>query len=153
MRITKCRINLPEHRSPKNLLALVDMVLENSLAIKEMRLLENKNQQWILTMPSRPLHGLCSYCHCPVPYFYKYCGYCGKSVPKDKRPEPPINPVNGRKMLFVDHVHPVNSDMREAMTMRAIEAYEDVLDQQDSSIVDNMEDEDLETLVDHESVR
>lgn len=118
MNITEINITLTplEVRKKDRVLAFVRLVIENSLLIRDIKIME-KEGYLQLAMPSRKIVIACSSCKRKVALNDKYCAFCGDSQPARE--------VNKRP--YVDTTHPVNPTFRRFLEEKVCEEYNNLV--------------------------
>jgi stage V sporulation protein G len=65
----------------------------------------------------------CSRCHNKNHLRSRYCNHCGETLREDRS----LKDGDGRAKLYADIAHPINSDCREQIQIKVMEAYEQEL--------------------------
>lgn len=123
MEITEIRIKLMED-SGDRLRAFCSITLDGAFVIRDLKIIEGPNGLFV-AMPSRKLTARCPQCGCKNHLRASYCNQC--SLRLDSQ-HPPRDDA-GRAKLYADVAHPINSDCREGIQNRVVEAYEAELEQ------------------------
>lgn len=115
MRVTETTIQLAgedPNFTREGVLAYVNIVLDNALAVKNLRLVRTKNRL-IVCMPSRDMLRNCPKCRGRVPISGKYCRHCGGKLP-----------YQSTDKVSMDMVHPISSELRTHIEHVVKEAYQ-----------------------------
>ena len=119
MEVTEIRIKLMEDPGER-LKAFCSITFDNAFVIRDLKIIDGTNGPFV-AMPSRKLTTRCHQCGCKNHLRAVYCNQCGKKqnsnwTPKDGQ---------GRVKLYADIAHPINSDCREMIQAKLIEAFLD----------------------------
>lgn len=119
MELTDIRIFIPNIRSQR-LLAFASVTLDNSLVVKEIRVLDGRDG-WFISMPARKKDCRCIGCYTKNHMLAKFCNECGVGLPQQ-----PVASVEGhaKRGLYEDIVHPITPDFRAILQDAVLDAYE-----------------------------
>jgi DNA-binding cell septation regulator SpoVG len=117
MDITEVNLKLAQPQPPLDgLVAYVNLVLDNTLAIKDVRLIRIR-QRYIVCMPSKDKTDRCPNCDAKNSLFHRFCHSCGDERQRSNSPSPLDS---GR----IDQVHPINSSFRNILVDRIVQEYQ-----------------------------
>lgn len=102
-----------EVRLKEGIIAFVNIVLMDSIAIKDIRVLEKDGKRF-LGMPAQKLTEHCDHCRTKNFILDNYCCRCGNKRVKSKPPQ----------RVYKDLVYPINQEYREYLSERILEAYD-----------------------------
>jgi len=111
MQITELVVSPVEEGYSSGLKAYVRMVLDDSLAIKDIKLM-NLNGKWFLGMPSKKLTGRCS-CGEKNPLSASFCARCGHELDFD---------ITDNR-IYSDLAHPINPEFRKYLEDSVLDEY------------------------------
>ena len=114
MKITEIQVTLTldNVRERDGVLAFVRIVLENSIAIRDIKVMERDGFLY-LGMPSRKVTQPCHRCRKRVGINEAYCHGCGEKLMS----------ASDDKKLYVDVVHPINQQTRVYLEEKVLESY------------------------------
>lgn len=116
MQITE--LNIRVVRSGEDgVLAYVHLVMDDQLAIKDLRLIRKPDQSVLLVMPNRPKTHRCPSCTARNSVLHRFCHRCGDLLPLVTDDQP-----------FVDVAHPINKQFRQYLEQQIINRYEELKD-------------------------
>ena len=119
MEISEVRVNLIENPTDR-LKAFCSVTLDSSFVIRDIKLIEGGSGIFV-AMPSRKLTDHCPSCHSKNHLRARYCNDCGGELAPDRVKRDDA----GRKKLHADIAHPINSECRQKLQDRIVEAYEE----------------------------
>ena len=118
MEITEVRVKLMEDPGER-LLAFCSITIDHCFVVRDLKIIEGLNGPFV-AMPSRKLTSHCPSCNSKNHFRARYCNDCGRPQPSE---EPPVD-RDGRAKLYADIAHPINTECRERLQQRVIEAYQ-----------------------------
>lgn len=118
MEITEVRIKLADE-SRERLHAFCSITIDGCFVVRDLKIIEGTRGPFV-AMPSRKLTDRCTRCHGKNCLRATFCGQCGVRLP-DRRG---ARGQDGRSKLYADIAHPINSECREAIQSRVLEALE-----------------------------
>ena len=118
MEITEVRIKLMNDPNER-LLGFCSITLDASFVIRDLKIISGGKGSFV-AMPSRRLMDRCSRCHNKNHLRARYCNQCGEVLREDRS----IKDADGRAKLYADIAHPINSDCREQIQAKVMEAYD-----------------------------
>ena len=121
MKITEVRIKLMADPNDR-LQAFCSITFDYSFVIRDLKIIQGTKGSFV-AMPSRKLTDRCPECHAKNHLRAAFCSECGASLD----PERAIHDSDGRAKLFADIAHPINSECREMIQERVLEAFEEEL--------------------------
>ena len=114
--ITNIRIQLVTNHH--RLLAFVDIVLDDSLIIRDLRVIRGEHDLFV-NMPSRRITDRCYRCAKPNPLPARYCNWCGS----EQAPNRGFRDDMGRIRIYADVCHPVKKETRDIIADKVLKAY------------------------------
>ncbi len=121
MQITEVRVKLMNDPNDR-LLGFCSITFDGSFVIRDLKIIQGGKGSFV-AMPSRRLMDRCARCHNKNHLRSRYCNHCGESLREDRS----IKDGDGRAKLYADIAHPINSDSREQIQIKVMEAYEQEL--------------------------
>ena len=123
MHITEIRIKLVGGDALKQRLrAFCTITFDNMLVVRDLKILEG-NQGYFVAMPSRKITFRCPLCHVKNASGSRFCNSCGAEI---ARFDPYVETfAQTPSKMYVDVVHPINSNSREYTHMAILQAYEE----------------------------
>ena len=118
MEITEVRVKLMSDPNDR-LLGFCSITLDGSFVIRDLKIIQGGKGSFV-AMPSRRLMDRCSRCHNKNHLRARYCNHCGEALREDRS----IKDQDGRAKLYADIAHPINSDCREQIQFKVMQAYE-----------------------------
>ncbi len=118
MNITEVRIKLMEEGDDR-LQAFCSITFDDSFVIRDLKIIDGTNGPFV-AMPSRKLTAHCPFCRGKNHLRAAFCNQCGKRLPQGFG----TKDHEGRAKLYADIAHPINSECRELIQRRVIEAFE-----------------------------
>lgn len=120
MEITEVRVKLADERDDDRLLAYCSITFDNLLVVRDLRVVLGKENQWLVSMPSRKVSDHCPTCHTRNPLRARYCSYCGKRLGDNRG----IPGEDGRVRLYADIAHPIDQGFRRKIENAVLDAVE-----------------------------
>jgi stage V sporulation protein G len=108
-------MNDPQDR----LLAFCSLTFDSCFVIRDLKIIRGAKGPFI-AMPSRKLMDRCPRCGGKNTLRSAFCNHCGRKQPEARA----IRGPDGRAKLYADIAHPINSECRDSIQSRVIEAYE-----------------------------
>lgn len=118
MEITKACIKLVEGQNER-FHAFCDVVLDDLLVIRDIKLIQDGSGRFLIAMPSRKISDRCPDCGQKNHLLARYCNGCGEKLAEDRF----SRSSTGRAVLFADMVHPTTTAFRFRIQTAVIEAY------------------------------
>jgi stage V sporulation protein G len=87
--------------------------------IRDLKIIQGGKGSFV-AMPSRRLMDRCSRCHNKNHLRSRFCNHCGAALSEDRS----AKDADGRAKLYADIAHPINSDCREQIQFKVMQAYE-----------------------------
>jgi stage V sporulation protein G len=116
--VTEVRIKLAGDIDDK-LLGYCSITLNRSFVIKDVKIIRGDDGVFV-AMPSRKITDKCLRCGFKNHLRANYCNECGDRL-RNNRAE---TDARGRAKLHFDLVHPINSDIRDHVQQKIVQAYE-----------------------------
>lgn len=117
MEITEVRVKLMEDPNER-LQAFCSITFDDCFVVRDLKIIDGTNGLFV-AMPSRKLTARCPQCGCKNHARSNYCNQCGLKMAGDRA----VVDESGRAKLYADIAHPINSQCRETIQQRIIEAY------------------------------
>ena len=114
MEITEVRVKLVKDTSDQ-LKAFCSITLDGSFVIRDLKVIERRTG-FFVAMPSRKVSDRCPKCRYKNHIRARFCNECGEELHSAR---------GGRVKLYVDVAHPINSECRQLVQQRVIEAFEE----------------------------
>ncbi len=118
MRVSEVRIKLMSDPQDR-LLAFCSITFDSCFVIRDLKIIKGTKGPFV-AMPSRKLTDRCPQCGGKNTLRSAYCNHCGRKLAGER-----VNRgADGRAKLYADIAHPINSDCRDQIQARVVEAYE-----------------------------
>jgi len=117
--ITEVRVKLMDEPGER-LKAFCSITFDNAFVVRDLKIIEGASGPFV-AMPSRKLTAHCPRCGCKNHLRAAYCNQCGLRL----EAQPAAKDAEGREKLYADIAHPINSECREMIQRRVIEAFEE----------------------------
>ena len=122
MRVTAADVMIVEPgRAGRELLAFVDVVLDDELLIHDCRLIHTHGRTFVV-FPNVERTRRCPRCGKRTRRSANFCGECGRELPPPS-PLPPPPPGEMPLGEFRDMVHPIRSRLRQEITEAIVARY------------------------------
>ncbi len=119
MQIPEVRVKLMEEPGER-LKAFCSITFDDSFVVRDLKIIEGANGPFV-AMPSRKLTAHCPSCRAKNHLRASYCNQCGGRL----RENLALKDDDGRAKLYADIAHPINSQCREMIQARVIQAFEE----------------------------
>lgn len=126
MRVSEVRIKLMSDPQDR-LLAFCSITFDSCFVIRDLKIIKGSKGPFV-AMPSRKLTDRCPKCGGKNTLRSAFCNHCGRKLAGER-----VNRgADGRAKLYADIAHPINSECRDQIQAKVVEAYENeiVLSQQ-----------------------
>ena len=124
MEITEVKIFLKESED-KKLKAFATMTFDDAFVVRNVKVI-NGNKGLFVAMPSRKMRQSCPKCGFKNAIRSRFCNQCGAAM--ELPPPPPVEGEGGegsiRQSEHRDIAHPINSEFRDYIQRKVVEAYE-----------------------------
>jgi stage V sporulation protein G len=117
MEITEVRIKLMADPNDR-LQAFCSVTFDSAFVIRDLKIIQGTKGSFV-AMPSRKLTDRCAKCRGKNDLRASYCNQCGVRLNADRAPKD----MAGRARLYADIAHPINSECREMIQTRVVEAF------------------------------
>ena len=117
MEITEVRIKLMDDPNDR-LQAFCSVTFDSAFVIRDLKIIQGTKGSFV-AMPSRKLTDRCGKCRGKNDLRARYCSQCGVRLNEDRAPRD----MAGRARLYADIAHPINSECREMIQARVVEAF------------------------------
>ena len=118
MEITEVRIKLMDDPHDR-LQAFCSVTFDSCFVIRDLKIIQGAKGSFV-AMPSRKLTDRCPRCGTKNHLRSQHCNQCGTMLQEDRA----TKDDDGRAKLYADIAHPINSDCREMIQTRVIDAFE-----------------------------
>lgn len=122
MEITEVRIKLMDDLSER-LQAFCSITFDDAFVVRDLKIIEGSSGPFV-AMPSRKLTVRCPKCGFKNHLRAGYCNQCGARVHNEQLSKD----NDGRAKLYADIAHPINSECREMVQARIIQAFKEELE-------------------------
>lgn len=119
MEITEVRIKLMDEPGER-LQAFCSITFDDCFVVRDLKIIEGASGPFV-AMPSRKLTAHCPNCGCKNHLRAQHCNQCGIRLKQDQA----LKDEDGRIKLYADIAHPINSECREMIQARVIEAFDE----------------------------
>lgn len=123
--ITEVRVKLTEAKKNR-LQAFCSITIENDFVVRDLKVIEGHKGAFV-AMPSRKLTDRCPKCGGKNHLMAQHCNDCGTKL-DEKR----ASKGTGRLKLHADTAHPINSNCREEIQNKVLEAYKEEVEKSKS---------------------
>jgi len=138
--ITEVRIKLMEDAGER-LQGFCSITFDDCFVVRDLKIIEGSSGPFV-AMPSRKLTAHCPQCGCKNHLRAGYCNQCGLRLAGDRGGKD----EEGRAKLYADIAHPINSNCRELIQDRVIQAFRGEVDRsKQPGYVSSYDDFDEET--------
>jgi len=117
MEITDIRVKLI-HESKERLRAVCSVTFDDAFVVRDVKVVEGTSGTFV-AMPSRKLSSHCPKCRHKNQIRARFCNECGGKLPPPRPPED----GNGRSRFHRDIAHPINTEFREMIQEKVLEAF------------------------------
>ncbi len=121
MNITEVRVKLMDDPHDR-LQGFCSITFDACFVIRDLKIVQGVKGAFV-AMPSRKLTDRCPTCSTKNHIRSLFCNQCGEKLEEDRATKDP----DGRAKLYADIAHPINSDCREMIQSRVLEAYNEEL--------------------------
>lgn len=122
MEITEIRIKLMSDPNDR-LQAFCSITFDGCFVIRDLKIIQGTKGSFV-AMPSRKLTDRCPRCSAKNHLRARFCSDCGTRLLEERA----AKADDGRAKLYADIAHPINSDCRDMIQRKVIEAYAVELD-------------------------
>ena len=123
MEISEVRVKLIANPTDR-LKAFASVTLDGDFVVRDIKIIDGSSGVFV-AMPSRKLADRCPNCGAKNHLRAKYCNECGTALPKDRT----ARDRRGHTKLHADIAHPINSECRQHLQQRIVDAYTQELEQ------------------------
>lgn len=121
--ITEVRVSLMNKRDDK-LCAFCSITIDDAFVVRDLKIIEGAKGTFV-AMPSRKLMDRCLKCGTKNYLRAGFCNNCGTRLGESRI----IKDIKGRVKLHADIAHPINSNTRELLQKKVLDAYNQELEQ------------------------
>ena len=122
MEITEVRVKLMDEPGER-LKAFCSITFDDCFVVRDLKIIEGGSGPFV-AMPSRKLTAHCPNCRAKNHLRASYCNQCGMRLKENQA----VKDEEGRAKLYADIAHPINSECREKIQARVIEAFEEEME-------------------------
>lgn len=119
MEITEVRVKLMDDPHDR-LQGFCSITFDSSFVIRDLKIIQGAKGSFV-AMPSRKLTDRCPRCNTKNHLRSLHCNQCGAKLLEDRA----VKDADGRAKLYADIAHPINSECREMIQKKVLEAYEE----------------------------
>ena len=119
MEITEVRVKLMDEPGER-LQAFCSITFDDAFVVRDLKIIGGATGPFV-AMPSRKLTAHCTQCGSKNHLRAAYCNQCGSR----QREQATVKDEEGRAKLYADIAHPINSNCREMIQQRVIQAFEE----------------------------
>ncbi|MEK7310302.1 MAG: SpoVG family protein [Planctomycetota bacterium] len=123
MEITEARVKLLG-RPTDRLKAFCSITIDNAFVVRDLKVVESSRGLFV-AMPSRKITDHCHKCRGKNTMLSKFCCECGCKLDAGRGPLD----LNGRIQVFADIAHPINTQCRDMIQQKVMQAYNKELTQ------------------------
>jgi stage V sporulation protein G len=116
--VTEVKVKLMEHRTDR-LRAFCSITIDDEFVVRDLRIIEGAKGLFV-AMPSRKLTDKCPRCGGKNRLRAAYCDQCGSQLDESRA----VSGPRARKKFHVDIAHPINSECRQKVQEKVVEAFE-----------------------------
>jgi stage V sporulation protein G len=120
--ITEVRVKLMDEPGER-LRAFCSITFDNCFVVRDLKIIEGGSGPFV-AMPSRKLTAHCPNCRAKNHLRSSYCNQCGVRLKENQA----VKDEDGRAKLYADIAHPINSECREKIQARVIQAFDDEIE-------------------------
>ena len=117
MEITEARVRLLG-RPTDRLKAFCSITIDNAFVVRDLKVVESSRGIFV-AMPSRKITDHCPKCRGKNTMLSKFCCECGCKLDAGRGPRD----MNGRVQVFADIAHPINTQCRDMIQQKVMQAY------------------------------
>ena len=121
MDITEVRIKLMDDPHER-LQGFCSITFDGCFVVRDLKIIQGTKGAFV-AMPSRKLTDRCPQCETKNQLRANHCNNCGAALQEDRA----IKDDDGRAKLYADIAHPINSQCREMIQRRVLDAYREEL--------------------------
>lgn len=121
MEISEVRIKLMDDPHER-LQAFCSITFDSCFVIRDLKIIQGAKGSFV-AMPSRKLTDRCPRCHTKNHLRALHCNQCGARLDAERA----TKDNDGRAKLYADIAHPINSECRELIQRKVLEAYSNEL--------------------------
>ncbi|MCL6649937.1 MAG: SpoVG family protein [Chloroflexi bacterium] len=122
MEITEIRIKLMDDAGDR-LQAFCSITFDGCFVIRDLKIIQGTRGSFV-AMPSRKLTDRCPRCGTKNHLRARYCNECGARLQEERA----FKSEDGRAKLYADIAHPINSECRDLLQRKVLEAYAEELE-------------------------
>jgi len=119
--ITEVRVKLTEAKKNR-LQAFCSITIDNDFVVRDLKVIEGHKGAFV-AMPSRKLTERCPKCGGKNHLMAQFCNDCGVKLDEKRSAK-----ATGRLKLHADTAHPINSNCREQIQEKVLEAYREEIE-------------------------
>jgi stage V sporulation protein G len=120
--ITEVRIKLMDEPGER-LKAFCSITFDDCFVVRDLKIIEGGSGPFV-AMPSRKLTAHCPNCRAKNHLRASYCNQCGMRLKENQA----VKDEEGRAKLYADIAHPINSECRERIQAKVIEAFHEEME-------------------------
>jgi len=121
MEITEIRIKLMDGVQDR-LMGFCSITFDRAFVVRDLKIIKGSRGAFV-AMPSRKLTDRCRQCGNKNPLRSVFCSQCGSRLLENRAPKS----SQGKAKLYADIAHPINSECRDLIQSRVLNAYDQEL--------------------------
>ncbi len=122
MKISEVRVKLVDNKDNR-LKAFCSITIDNEFVVRDIKVIQGGGGYFV-AMPSRKMSDHCEKCGGKNHLRAKYCNNCGAQLQENRAKKD----VKGRMKLHADIAHPINTQCRQRIQEKVIEAFKQELE-------------------------
>jgi len=122
MKISEVRVKLVDNKDNR-LKAFCSITIDNEFVVRDIKVIQGGGGYFV-AMPSRKMSDHCEKCGGKNHLRARYCNNCGAQLQENRAKKD----VKGRMKLHADIAHPINTQCRQRIQEKVIEAFKQELE-------------------------
>ncbi len=122
MKISEVRVKLVDNKDTR-LKAFCSITMDNEFVVRDIKVIQGGGGYFV-AMPSRKMSDHCEKCGGKNHLRAKYCNNCGAQLQENRAKKD----IKGRMKLHADIAHPINTQCRQRIQEKVIEAFKQELE-------------------------
>jgi stage V sporulation protein G len=122
MKISEVRVKLVDNKDNR-LKAFCSITIDNEFVVRDIKVIQGGGSYFV-AMPSRKMSDHCEKCGGKNHLRAKYCNNCGAQLQENRARKD----IKGRMKLHADIAHPINTQCRQRIQEKVIEAFKKELE-------------------------
>jgi stage V sporulation protein G len=122
MKISEVRVKLVDNKDNR-LKAFCSITIDNEFVVRDIKVIQGGGSYFV-AMPSRKMSDHCEKCGGKNHLRARYCNNCGAQLQENRAKKD----IKGRMKLHADIAHPINTQCRQRIQEKVIEAFKKELE-------------------------